>query len=60
MLQFVYHRMYDVLTGKDQSPEFAHLTDADRKAILEILVGTKTNLPDYWKLPAASEQASSK
>jgi hypothetical protein len=46
---FVYHRLLDVLTGRDQSPEFAKLTKEDRRAILEILAATKAGLPDEWK-----------
>jgi hypothetical protein len=45
----VYARLYDVLSGKDSSATFARLTAADRKAILEILVATKSELPAYWK-----------
>jgi hypothetical protein len=44
----VYRRLYDVLTGKDQSEKFARLSSEDRKAVLEILRETKTNLPAYW------------
>lgn len=46
---YVLQRLYDVLTGKDQSPEFAHLSAADRTAVLEILRDTKPNLPDCWR-----------
>ena len=45
----VYRRLWDVLTGKDQSPEFARRTPEERKAILEILRDTKPGLPEYWK-----------
>ena len=45
----VYRRLWEVLTGKDQSPAFARRTPAERKAILEILRETKPGLPDYWK-----------
>lgn len=45
----VYQRLWDVLTGKDQSKTFARLSAADRGAILEILRDTKPGLPDYWK-----------
>jgi hypothetical protein len=45
----VYGRLHDVLTGKDSSPSFARLTAADRKEILEILLATKTGLPEGWK-----------
>ena len=46
--QQVYDRLYAVLSGEDQSREFAHLTGEDRKAILEILVATKKDLPESW------------
>ncbi len=45
----VYLRLWEVLIGKDQSKEFAHLSDSDRQAIREILRETKKDLPDYWK-----------
>jgi hypothetical protein len=47
--EVVLKQLYDVLTGKEQSPVYVHLSPADRKAILEILCDTKLNLPDYWK-----------
>jgi hypothetical protein len=39
--QFVYRRFVEILSGEDTSPAFAHLTPADRNAILEILENTK-------------------
>jgi len=45
----LYRRLYQVLTAKTPVPQFAHLTPADRQAILEIVRDTKSNLPDYWK-----------
>jgi hypothetical protein len=42
-------RLHEVLTGTDTSEPFAHLSAADRKAILEILRDTLPDLPDYWK-----------
>ena len=42
-------RLREVLTGQDNTPAFAHLSPADRQAILEILEETR---PDLWK-PAA-------
>jgi hypothetical protein len=42
-------RMWEVLSGQDQSPNFAHLSAADRTAILEILRETLPDLPDYWR-----------
>ena len=44
----LYRRLFDVLTGTDKSPKYAHLTAADRSAIREILVDTKKGLPGYW------------
>jgi len=45
----VWQRLYEVLGGKDTSKEFSHLSEADRKAILEILVGTRKGLPEWFK-----------
>ena len=47
---YVLQRLWDVLSGKDQSKEFNHLSPADRRAILEILYETKTGLPEYWQI----------
>jgi hypothetical protein len=47
--EYVYHRLFEVLTGRDQSPAFARLTKADRRAVFEILLATKPGLPDEWK-----------
>jgi hypothetical protein len=46
---YVYKRLHEVLTGADQSEEFSHISSANRKAILEILLATKQGLPSYWK-----------
>ena len=48
----VYHRLYDVLSGKDQSPTFSRLSAEDRQSILAIVRDTKPKLPDYWKAEA--------
>jgi hypothetical protein len=45
----VYHRLFDVLSGADRSRTFAHMSAADRRAILEILRDTKKGLPDYFR-----------
>jgi hypothetical protein len=52
----VYRRLYEVLSGTDSNPKFAHLSAADRRAILEILLDTKPNLPDYWNPASMSRQ----
>lgn len=38
--QYIDHRLEEILSGEDTSPEFAHLTSADRRAIREILADT--------------------
>lgn len=45
----VYQRLYDILSGKDQSEKYAKLTPDDRHTILEIVRETKPNMPAYWK-----------
>lgn len=42
-------RMHEVLTGQDTSAAFAHLAADDRKAVLEILRDTMSDLPEYWR-----------
>jgi len=64
ILDRTYKKLHNILTNADQ-PEpqdpqdkkvqqarrdkFKHLTKTDRQAILEILLATKKNLPDYWR-----------
>lgn len=45
----VYRRLWEILTGKDQSGVFANLAIDDRHAILEILNSTIKELPAYWR-----------
>jgi hypothetical protein len=45
----LYKRLWDILSGKDTNSDFQRLTPATRRAILEILCDTKSDLPDYWK-----------
>ncbi|MEI8381541.1 MAG: hypothetical protein WCJ09_15545 [Planctomycetota bacterium] len=52
----VYRRLWEVLSGADQSKAFSHLSPADRTAIREILIATKSGLPDYWKATADASQ----
>lgn len=44
---YLYRRLRDILTANDPGKDFAHLSPADRKAILEILTDTK---PDFAAL----------
>jgi hypothetical protein len=46
---YVYHRLLGILSGQDQSPDFAKLSAEDRRAILEILLATKPGLPEEWR-----------
>jgi hypothetical protein len=46
--EYVYRRLLEVLTGRDQSPAFARLTAEDRRAILDILLATKPGLSEHW------------
>ena len=48
-LDYIYRRMFEVLSGKDQSKTWAGLPSSERTAILEILRETKNGLPDYWR-----------
>jgi hypothetical protein len=52
---FVYCRLWEVLSGTDESKEFAHLSPEDRTNIRDILNTTKAGLPDYWNSKAASK-----
>ena len=45
---YVYRRLWEVLSGQDTSREFKHLSTAERQAILEILRETKSGLPSYF------------
>jgi hypothetical protein len=48
-----YRRLWEVLTGADQTAVYARLTAADRKSVYEILLDTKRDLPDYWRASRA-------
>jgi len=56
----IYSRLWDLLTGKDQSPDWSRLTPADRAAVLDILRATQKDLPDSWRTspPKASPEKS--
>ncbi len=48
--ELLYRRLWEVLSGQDQSPAYAALTTADRRAVLEILAATKPSLPAYFRV----------
>jgi hypothetical protein len=39
--EYVYHRLADILSGRDQSATYSHISAADRATALEILTQTK-------------------
>ncbi len=47
--QYLYARLWEVLSGADKSEDFSHLSQEDRTAILVILRDTKKDLPDNWR-----------
>lgn len=49
MREYVWRRLWDVLSGADQSDTFSHLTAEDRQAIREIIRDTQTDRPAYWQ-----------
>jgi hypothetical protein len=49
MKTYVYRRLWEVLSGQEKSKPYDRINAESRKAILEILLETKTDLPDYWK-----------
>jgi hypothetical protein len=50
----LYRRLWELLSGQDQSQGFAALSAADRLAILQILIDTKPGLPDYFRYSRTS------
>jgi hypothetical protein len=52
LLERIYTRVYDVLTGKSGSELCAALPAAEGLAILEIVSDTKSNLPGWRRNPA--------
>ena len=59
---YIWHKLLNVLTGKDQSPAFGRISAGDRGAVLEILLATKAGLPDEWKnyRPQSLQQTATK
>jgi hypothetical protein len=45
----VYERLWKILSGSDTSPKYAKLAAPDRRAIVEILRDTKTDLPSVFR-----------
>jgi hypothetical protein len=50
----IYRRLWEVLTAVDKTPLSSRLTEQDRKAVYEILLDTKPELPPYWRASQAT------
>lgn len=48
VLDYVYQRLWNILTGVEATPDLLYLTNAKARAIKEILIETKPGLPGYW------------
>jgi hypothetical protein len=49
MKDYVLRRLFNILSGADTSKDFTSLSHKSRQAILEILLDTKPDLPEYWR-----------
>jgi hypothetical protein len=45
----IYQRLWQVLSGQAREPRYRRLSEKDRRAIIEILRDTKSDLPAYFK-----------
>jgi hypothetical protein len=45
----IYQRMWQILSGHEQSERYARLSESDRLAVVQILGETKKGLPDYFR-----------
>ncbi len=45
----LYHRLADVLTGRDRSAKYLSLSQADRDAAFDIVAATKPGVPAFWR-----------
>lgn len=50
----IYRRIWEVLSGGERGERYARLPPAERRAILEILRDTKTDLPAYYSTTSQS------
>jgi hypothetical protein len=50
--EYVWQRLWEILNGRDDAKQFAHLSTPDREAIVQILRDTTPDLPEYWKATA--------
>ena len=48
-LDAIYRRMWAILSGEESGRPYDRLSADDRRAVIEILVDTKSGLPDYFR-----------
>ncbi len=48
LLERVWRELWDVLNGHARERDFGHLSEADRRAIVEIVAATVPGRPAYW------------
>lgn len=53
---YVWQRLWQVLAENADAETFAHLTEDDKRSIIEILRETVDDLPPYWKTDAQKPQ----
>jgi hypothetical protein len=53
----IYRRLWEILSGQDESKEFSRISATTRRAILDILLATKADLPEYWHNSNAQDVA---
>lgn len=46
--EYVYQRLWNILTGEEPTPDLLHLTKRKCRAVIEIVADTKEGLPSYW------------
>ena len=47
----IYQRLWTILSGAERDRRYERLSVADRRAIIEILRDTKSDLPEYFSKP---------
>lgn len=48
---YIWERLWNIVTSRDTSTDFQHLSTADRQAIREILTETQPSVPSSWHQP---------
>jgi hypothetical protein len=51
----IYARMYDILSGRDPDPRYRRLSEESRRAVIDILIATKPDVPSYYRGPLATD-----